>query len=98
MKHFLRYAYYDLGDQPEGRDVLVRLSDSRANVILVDHENFYRYRMGGRFFYRGGLARSRSVKLTIPCEGHWYLVLDLAGRPGRVRGTVKVVERSAAAA
>ncbi len=93
MKYRMRYAYYDLGEQEEGNTVAVRLHGTPANVILVDPQNFARYRAGEPFAYEGGISRRSPVQLPIPHDGHWYVVLDLGGRAGRVRGAVSVVDR-----
>jgi hypothetical protein len=29
--------------------------------------------------------------LTVPRDGHWYLVIDLGGHPGRVRASVESI-------
>ncbi len=90
MKYQMRYAYYDLGEQPEGNTVVVRMRGSTANLILVDAKNFARYRAGQPFSYEGGRYRRSPARLTIPSDGHWYAVLDLGGYGGRVRGSVSV--------
>jgi hypothetical protein len=90
MKSALRYAFYDLGEQPEGSTVVVRLSGSRANVLLLDESNFFRYRVGQQFSYVGGHYSRSPVRLRVPQGGHWYAVLDLGGFAGRVRGAVSV--------
>lgn len=88
----MRYAYYDLGHQQEGTGVVVRLRGSAANVILLSPQNFAFYRSGGGFFYSaGGHYRTSPVQLQIPRDGHWYVVVDLGGYAGRVRGAVELV-------
>jgi hypothetical protein len=89
----MKYAYYDLGDVPAGRELSVNMSGSAANVILLDPRNFASYRRGKPFFYAaGGHCRRTPIQLTVPENGHWYLVLDTGGFRGRVRGTVRVFE------
>lgn len=91
----MRYAYYDLGHQQEGSAVVVRLRGSAANVILLSPLNFAYYRAGGAFFYNaGGHFQYSPVKLEIPRDGHWYVVVDLGGYAGRVHGAVEVVPPS----
>jgi hypothetical protein len=91
MRYQVRYAYYDLGQQQEGNTVLVRMRGSAANVILLNPENFFRYRVGQPFSYTGGHYRRSLVRLPIPRDGHWYVVLDLGGVAGHVQGAVEVV-------
>lgn len=91
MNYRFRYAYYDLGQLNEGDTVVVRLRGTAPNVLLLDPENFSRYRAGMHFSYIGG-RRSRSpARLVVPRDGHWYVALDLGGRRGRVQGAVSVL-------
>jgi hypothetical protein len=76
----MRWAYRDLGEQPAGSTVVVRWSGSAASVILLDPVNFskYQYRDGRPFFYdAGGHYRRSPARLSIPQDGHWYVVVDL---------------------
>ena len=86
----MRYASTDLGEQRAGTAVTVRLSGSVSNVILVDQANFARYRAGQGFLYEGGHYRQSPVHLEVPEDGHWYVVVDLGGYRGRVRGNVEI--------
>jgi hypothetical protein len=89
MKHssggIMRYLYYDLGYQQQGGTVVAHLGGSAANVILFDPLNFDRYRFGQPFQYTGGLHTRTPVRLHIPEDGHWYLVIDCGGYTHRVR-------------
>ncbi len=91
MKYRLRYAYYDLSEQREGSTVVVRLSGSSANVLLLDQQNFARYRAGQPFEYVGGMRKRSPVELEVPHDDHWYAVLDLGGFGGQVQGAVSVL-------
>ena len=91
MKYQFPYAYYDLGELSHGDTVVVRLRGSAPNVLLLDRQNFERYRAGLRFAFVGGLQRRSPVRLSVPHDGHWYVSLDLGGRPGRATGAVSVL-------
>jgi hypothetical protein len=86
----MRYSYYDLGHQPAGSTVVVNLTGSAANVLLLDPTNFARYRSADAFAYRGGNFKRSPAEIEIPKDGHWYVVIDLGGFKGRVRGSVEV--------
>ena len=86
----MRYSYYDLGHQSQGNTVVARLDGAAANVLLLDPRNFARYRAADAFSYRGGHFRRSPAEIEIPADGQWYLVIDLGGFKGRVRGTVEV--------
>lgn len=91
MKYQFPYAYYDLGKLREGDTVVVRLSGAVPNVLLLDPQNFQRYRFGLDFEFLGGRRRRSPVRLRVPRDDHWFVALDLGGRPGRTRGAVSVV-------
>jgi uncharacterized protein DUF1883 len=89
----MRFSYHDLGHQPAGSTVVVRLNGSAANVLLVDPANFSRYRARQAFSYHGGLCKHSPAEIEIPKDGHWIVVIDLGGYKGRVRASVEVVAR-----
>jgi hypothetical protein len=91
MKYRFPYAYYDLGELQSGDRVIVGLRGAAANVLLLDRQNLERYRAGIQFAFLGGFYRRSPVEFSVPRDGHWYVALDLGGRPGHARGTVKVV-------
>jgi uncharacterized protein DUF1883 len=87
----MRYAVYDLGRQEKGSTAVIRLRGSAANVLLLDETNLSCYRRGEHFVFEGGFTRTSPIHLEIPHDGHWYVVMDLGGYRGRVRGEVNVV-------
>lgn len=66
--------------------------DSQANVLLLDDANFYRYKAGHSYDYRGGLATKSPIVLRAPHRGCWHLVVDLGGYAGSVRAGVSVLK------
>jgi hypothetical protein len=89
----MRFAYKDLGEQPAGTKVQVRLEGSAANVLLLDSDNYSRYRAARPFRYTGGIHHRSPATLTIPRDGWWHLVIDLGGHRGRVRGYLEQITR-----
>ncbi len=74
----MRSLYFDLGTVH--RDAIVTVSlEAQANVRLMTKTNFEAYRK--RQFYRmlGGVAVSHRFMVTIPANGHWFLVVDVEG-------------------
>ena len=89
----MRYAYKDLGQQSAGTTVVVRWSGSAANVMLLDPVNFskYQYTDGRPFFYDvGGRYPRGPVRLPIPEDGRWYVVVDRGSYAGGAP-TVEVI-------
>jgi hypothetical protein len=85
----MQHLWYDLGQQKKGAVAIVTL-DKRANVRLMKMSNYRSLKSGRRFSFQGGLAKSSPVRLGIPSNGHWVIVVDLGGLPGRVRAGVQV--------
>lgn len=80
----MKYLYHDLGSQQEGSWVVAHLRGSAGNVLVLDSENFRRYRCCRPFLYVGGLSRRTPTLRQIPRDGHWYLVVDCGGYTHRV--------------
>ncbi len=80
----------DLGTQPAGASVTVRLSGTEANVMLVDQANFQHYKAARDYAYVGGHYKRSPVRLTVPHRGHRHAVVDLGGFLGRVNASFEV--------
>ncbi len=89
------FLHTDLGHRRRGDVVEVTLSGSAANVRLLDSTNFSRYRRGQDHRYYGGLARRSPVRLAIPGNGTWHLVIDMQGLRGTTRSSVRVIPAAA---
>jgi len=92
--HFLKHEF----DAEEG-DVLevdVQAEPRGANVVLLDNENFAGYVSNSPSFqYVGGfLDTDKPVRLRVPRAGHWFLVVDLGGRGGRMSAAVRLIKRA----
>jgi hypothetical protein len=85
----MRYCYRDRGQQQEDCWAVLRMRDSSACVIMLDP--LYRYGKGQFVFYIGGYCRSSAVRLQIPTEEHWCLVIDQGGCRSRVRAELEVL-------
>jgi len=68
--------------------------DSQCNVLLMTDLDFSDYRSGRPFRYYGGWATHSPAQLVPPHHGHWHVVVDLGGRAGTVRASVRVARRS----
>ena len=65
--------------------------DRQANVMLLDELNYQRYRRRQRFEYHGGLQKKPLAYLGAPSQGHWHLVIDLAGSRGTIHTSANVI-------
>ncbi len=71
--------------------------DTQANVLLIDDSNFSLYQQGRSFTYYGGWTTRSPVRLSAPHHGRWNIVIDLGGRGGRVRASVRLLRPGVAA-
>ena len=83
------FLQYDLGRQSRGAVAVTELSN-QANVRLMTASNFNAFKSGRQHRYHGGRATRSPVRLRIPADGHWFVVVDLGGLSGKVRASVRV--------
>ncbi len=88
----MQHQHYDLKYLEAGRVVEVAL-EGLANVRLMDHASYQEYKADRRYSFVGGLVSSPTYRLTIPADGHWHVVLDLGGQPGRLKSGVRVLQK-----
>jgi len=86
----MKFSKYEL-DANAGDTVEVVLEGSAANVMLLDLLNFQNYSSGRPFRYHGGYYTRSPVYITVPQQGHWYLVIDLGGASGKVSASARVI-------
>lgn len=87
----MQYMEHDLGQRQRGERVRVTLNGNAANVQLMDSSARGSYKRRGRYQYIGGHVTRSPVDLTIPRSGHWYVLVDLGGLPGRVRSSAQLL-------
>jgi hypothetical protein len=75
-------------------DVVEVDSDTQANVLLMDDSNYSNYRGGRSHRYYGGFFTHFPARLVPPSSGYWNVVLDLGGRRGTVRHSIRVVSNA----
>jgi hypothetical protein len=87
-----KYAYLDLGGQGTGTTVEVKVRGGATNVLLLSAANFLRYQADRSFRYSGGgRYRGTPVRIYVPRDDHWFVVLELGTYNGRARATVEVL-------
>jgi hypothetical protein len=88
----MNYSYYDLGQRKRGETVEVTIS-AAANVVLLDGSNYSAFQAGRQHRYHGGLFRQSPIPLTIPNDGHWWIVIHLWGLagPASVRHSIRML-------
>ena len=65
--------------------------NNRANVQLLDEENYQQYSQNKLYRYHGGYGEYSPVILATPSAGRWHLVIYLGGGVGSVSASVRVL-------
>lgn len=86
----MNFLHQDLGAIGPN-DVVEVVLDHAANVQLLDPSNSEAYKNGKPFHYHGGYVTQSPCRIRPPQEGHWHLVIDLGGGPGKLRASVRVL-------
>lgn len=72
-------------------DVAEVTLDRAANVLLMDPANYRAYQDGRDYDYDGGYVTRSPVRLRVPRDGHWHVVVDLGGGAGQVRASTRLL-------
>jgi hypothetical protein len=86
----MEYLHKEL-ELSAGDVVEVTLSGNAANVMLLDPDNFQKYKQGEQYHNYGGYVRTSPYRVQPPHGGKWHLVVDLGGASGRVQASVRVI-------
>lgn len=93
----MKYAYSDLGPQGAGSTVVVKVRGGATGVLLLNVANFLRYQTARSFHYHGGgRYRGKPVRIEVPRDDHWFVVLELGTYNARARATVEVLPAAGA--
>jgi len=90
-----RFTHYDLKGQRAGTAVDVSLNTVN-NVRLMTAGNFQRFKELLDFKYVGGVAKKSPIRLVVPEDGHWHLIVDMEGHHLLADSSVKITPRVAA--
>ncbi|SIR19257.1 protein of unknown function [Rhizobium sp. RU35A] len=85
-----RFTHFDLKEQRAGTVVEVTLS-AVNNVRLMTAVNFQRFTERLDFKFAGGVAKKSPIRLAIPDNGHWHVIIDGEGHHGLADAAVTLV-------
>jgi hypothetical protein len=89
------YVKHDLGHCAAGSFVEVTPAQA-ANVYLLDERNFSFYRRGRVFRGVGSRgAAGETLRLSVPTDDRFHVVVDLGGGRGTIRASVRKLEAAA---
>lgn len=86
----MHHQHYDLNHVEAGRVVEVAL-DGAANVRIMNHASYQDFKAGRRYGFLGGFVSTSPYRIPIPACGHWHVVLDFGGQPGKLRSGVRIL-------
>jgi hypothetical protein len=90
-KQTIRFTHYDLKMQRAGTLIEVSLG-AVNNVRLMTDSNFKRFSETQPYKFIGGVTKKSPVRLAIPENGHWHVIVDAEGHHGLADSSVKMVE------
>lgn len=85
-----RFTHYDLKQQRAGTTIEVTLS-AINNVRLMNATSWQRFNERLDFKYIGGVAKKSPIRLVVPEDGTWHLLVDAEGHHGLADSSVKMV-------
>ena len=80
-----------LGHQRQGALIWVDLTGNAANVRLLDRSNYRSFQANQRHHYVGGHYTRSPIRVQVPHDDHWFLVIDYGGYAGRGTARVQVL-------
>lgn len=83
----VNYLHYEFDAGPQ--DAIEVVLDKAANVLMLDQINYQHYRSRERYDYHGGYVTVSPYVIQPPRQDHWHIVIDLGGRAGTVRASVR---------
>lgn len=86
------YTHYDLKDIRAGVVIEITLS-TVANVRLMTNTEFDLFKNGRKHQFLGGVAKKSPIRLTIPKDAHWHVVVDMEGHSGKAESSIRVVTK-----
>ena len=86
------FTHYDLKDIRAGVTIEITLS-AIANVRLMTNDDFDRFKNARQHKFLGGVAKKSPIRLTIPKDAHWHVVVDMEGHTGKAESSIRVVSK-----
>jgi Domain of unknown function (DUF1883) len=86
----MNYIEFPLQHQAGGSVAEVSLTGVESDVFLVDSTNLSAFKRGSEFRYHGGHYKSSPVRLRVPPNGTWTVIV-IPSQGGTVHATVRVL-------
>jgi len=85
----MKYWFHDIGVIDQGHILEVTL-DRPAHVRIMDDTNYENFKNRQTYTSVVSKVTDSPYKVKLPRSAHWFVVIDLDGKPGAVASSVKV--------
>jgi len=86
----MNFLHYQIKADPSK---IVRVTiNGDATIKLMDPLNFSKYKLGKEHSFQGGVYPASSVEFRVPHREEWHVVIDLGGRSGEIKASVKLID------
>lgn len=75
-------------------DLAVVDCSHQCNVMLLDDNNFQKYKSRRAFRYLGGFFKRLPAQIVANKIGYWNIVLDLGGGSARIKHSIRILKNS----
>lgn len=73
-------------------DIVEVSLEKQANVILLDHINYVKFKNQRNYDYYGGFAKKTPCRMKVPNTGTWYLVVNENGNSGIINFSINTIQ------
>ena len=91
----MKYWFHNLGVLDEGKTLEIVL-DHAAYVRVMDQENYNEYKHRRAYKSHSKYVTSSPYVVKTPRASHWYVVVDLEGKPGVINSVVRISQSGGA--
>jgi len=88
----LKFKYFNLKYLIEGSIIEISFQDTKNNIMLLDTNNFSKYRFRKPFSFVGGIYYSSPAYFVVPSSGIWYIVIELNKYQKPIQITVNTLQ------
>lgn len=87
----MKVIHHNLGKCQKGSVVEISLAGGSAKVHLLDQANYEYYIKGKNYNYFGGMVTKPPVRLSIPYNNDWHVVIDPFNPENNIKSEVRFV-------
>jgi len=85
----MKYWFHDVGNIDDSHILEISM-DYAAHVRVMDRNNYNEYRSRRAYKSISKYVTASPFTIKVPRASHWFVVIDLEGKPGVVASEVRV--------